>query len=165
MKLLLVCLLAFLQPIFSGAQRNTCKLKIITDKLASTKIAYTPVVPVSNGSNKMDLHFYKTGHSIVFSVMVTSEELFCVDHTSSAVILFSDKSLIILKASNTSNCTGNFQSSFYDNVPSTDVEVLASKSIVSINIIGKGHEADFKENNDEARRIRYYFKCIKDLVL
>ena len=124
MKLLLVFFLAFLQPIFSGAQRNTCKLKIITDKLASTKIAYTPVVPVSNGSNKMDLHFYKTGHSIVFSVMVTSEELFCVDHTSSAVILFSDKSSIILKASNTSNCTGNFQSSFYDNVPSTDVEVL-----------------------------------------
>ena len=165
MKLLLVCLLAFLQPIFSGAQRNTCQLKIITDKLASTKIAYTPVVPVSNGSNKMDLHFYKTGHSIVFSVMVTSEELFCVDHTSSAVILFSDKSSIILKASNTSNCTGNFQFSFYDNVPSTDVEVLASKSIVSINIIGKNHEAGFKENDDEARRIRYYFKCIKDLVL
>ena len=165
MKLLLVCLLAFLQPIFSGAQRNTCQLKIITDKLASTKIAYTPVVPVSNGSNKMDLHFYKTGHSIVFSVMVTSEELFCVDHTSSAVILFSDKSSIILKASNTSNCTGNFQSSFYDNVPSTDVEVLASKSIVSINIIGKNYEAGFKENDDEARRIRYYFKCIKDLVL
>ena len=165
MKLLLVCLLVFLQPIFSGAQRNTCQLKIITDKLASTKIAYTPVVPVSYGSNKMDLHFYKTGHSIVFSVMVTSEELFCVDHTSLAVILFSDKSSIILKASNTSNCTGNFQSSFYDNVPSTDVEVLTSKSIVSINIIGKGHEADFKENNDQARRIRYYFKCIKDLVL
>ena len=165
MKLLLICLLAFLQPIFLGAQRNTCQLKIITDKLASTKIAYTPVVPVSNGSNKMDLHFYKTGHSIVFSVMVTSEELFCVDQTSSAVILFSDKSSIILKASNTSNCTGNFQSSFYDNVAATDIELLASKSIVSINIIGKNHEAGFKENDDDARRIRYYFKCIKDLVL
>ncbi|MCY7422253.1 MAG: hypothetical protein LH478_10990 [Chitinophagaceae bacterium] len=165
MKLFLISLLAFFHPLFSSSQSNPCKLKIVTDKLANTKIAYTPVLQVTNGTNKMDLHFYKTGHSIIFSVVVTSEQMFCVDNATSAVIQFNDKSSITLKASNIGNCTGNFQSSMYDNTSASEVEALVTKSIVSINIIGKGNAADFKESNAAARQIQYYFKCIKNLEL
>ena len=79
MKRYLICLLAFIHPMVSSSQSNLCKLKIITDKLANTKIAYTPVWQVTNGVNKMDLHFYKTGHSIIFSVVVTTAQMVCVE--------------------------------------------------------------------------------------
>ena len=163
MKLLLLCLVALLPPFVSNAQQNPCRLKIVTDKLANTSIAYTPVVEILNGTDKMNLHFYKTGHSIVFSIVVTSEDLFCVDNASSAVIQFRDKSTIILKASNTSNCTGNLQIPIYDNVSSADMEGLANKTIISISILGKGREAIFKESDGDSQRIQHYFKCVKDL--
>ena len=165
MKLYLISLLAFISPLLSNAQGNLCKLKIVKDKFANTKIAYTPVLPLTNGTNKMDLHFYKTGHSIIFSATVTSEQMFCIDNTTSAIIQFNDKSSLALKATNMGNCTGNFQCSIYDNASASDVEALAVKSIVSINITGKGYAADFKESNSEAHQIQHYFKCIKDLEL
>ena len=80
MKLLILCLMAMLPPFVSNSQQNPCRLKIVSDKLANTKIAYTPVVDISNGADKMSIHFYKTGHFILFSVVVTSQELFCVDN-------------------------------------------------------------------------------------
>ena len=163
MKLLLLCLVALLQPFVSNSQQNPCRLKIVTDKLANTSIAYTPVVEILNGTDKMNLHFYKTGHSIVFSIVVTSKDLFCVDITSSAVIKFKDGSAITLKASNNGNCTGNFQVPIYDNVSSADMEGLANKTIISISILGKGREAIFKESDGDSQRIQHYFKCVKDL--
>lgn len=163
MKCFVCCLLVLLSPFFSGAQRNPCRLKIVVDKLANTKIAYTPAVEITNGAEKMKLHFYKTGHSIVFSVVITSEDLFCVDNASSAVVQFRDKSTITLKASNTGNCTGNFQSSILDNASSADIEGLANKTIISITMLGKGREAIFKETDGDAQRVQHYFKCVKDL--
>ena len=152
-----------LSPFVSNSQHNPCRLKIVTDKLANTKIAYTPAVEISSGADKMSIHFYKTGHSIVFSVVITSQELFCVDNTSLAVIQFKDGSAITLKASNTGNCTGNFQSSIYDNLAAADIQALATKNIISVNILGKGHEADFKESDTDSQLVQHYFKCIKDL--
>ncbi len=163
MKLLLLCLVALLQPLVSNSQQNPCRLKIVTDKLANTKIAYTPVVEMTSGTNKMNLHFYKTGRIVVFSVVVTSQDLFCVDITSSAVIQFKDGSSITLKASNAGNCTGNFQSSIYDNLSSADIQAFATKKIISVNILGRGHEADFKEPDTDSQMVQHYFKCIKDL--
>ena len=163
MKLLLLCLVALLPPFVSNSQQNPCRLKIVTDKLANTKIAYTPDVELVSGTNKINLHFYKTGHSIVFSVVVTSGELFCVDITSSAVIQFKDGSAITLKASNNGNCTGNFQSSIYDNLSPADIQALSTKSIISVKILGKGQEVDFKESDADFQRVQHYFKCVKDL--
>lgn len=163
MKLLLLCLMAMLSSYISNSQHNPCNLKIVSDKLANTTIAYTPIVEMTSGINKMNLHFYKTGRIVVFSVVITSQELFCIDNTSSAVIQLKDGSSITLKASNTGNCTGNFQSSIYDNLSSADIQALATKSIISINILGKGHEADFKESEPDSLRVHHYFKCVKDL--
>ncbi len=83
---LLPALVILLSPFISNSQHNPCRLKIVTDKLANTKIAYTNAVEISNGADKMSIHFYKTGHSIMLTVVVTSQELFCVDNTSLAVI-------------------------------------------------------------------------------
>ena len=163
MKLLILCLMAMLPPFVSNSQQNPCRLKIVSDKLANTKIAYTPVVEMTSGINKMNLHFYKTGRIVVFSVVVTSQDLFCVDNTSLAIIQFKDGSSITLKASNTGNCTGNFQSSIYDNLSAADIQALATKNIISINILGRGHEADFKESDPDSQRVQHYFKCVKDL--
>lgn len=163
MKLLLLCLVAMLPPFVSNSQQNPCRLKIVSDKLASTKIAYTPAVEIINGADKMNIHFYKTGRSIIFSVVVTSQDLFCIDITSSAVIQFKDGSSITLKASNAGNCTGNFQSSIYDNLSPADIQAFATKNIISVNILGRGHEADFKESDTDSQLVQHYFKCIKDL--
>lgn len=163
MKLLLLSLVTVLSPFISNSQHNPCRLKVVTDKLANTNIAYTPNVEISSGADKMNIHFYKTGYSIVFSVVVTSQQLFCVDNTSSAVIQFKDGSAVTLKASNTGNCTGNFQSSIYENLSAADIQALATKNIISINIVGKDHQADFKESDTDSQRVQHYFKCIKEL--
>lgn len=160
MKLLILILSLNILSFSLNAQAKNCNLKIVTDKLANTKIAYTPVWSATNGLNKMDLTFYKTGQLVVLAIVLRSEQIFCVDNSSSAVIKFSDDSSLELKATNIGNCTGSFQSAISTNNPPAGTEALALKNVTSIVVESKSGSLSFTENAADAKQIMHYYKCI-----
>ncbi len=163
MRYIFICLCFLLFQKQSVAQKNPCNLSIVSDRLSSSQTAYTPVFVMSNGEQKMNLSFYRSGSSIVLSVRMETTDLFCIDNTSKAIIHFADQPDAIMPATNTSNCTGTLQSLMKDNTTQLQIASLKDKTIDYVKVVGKNTELEFKTSPADAKRIRTYFKCLHDL--